>query len=160
MIKPTIGRVVWFWASTEHSKEGERGNAQPLCALVTHVHNDHSVNLAVFDKEGDHFPHPVVYLWQGEGDRPTGCCYAEWMPDQKGQAAKTDVLTQEFARLAALEVEVEHLKAKLTALANTAAAAAGIVPDVRPQTAVAMGGVAAPPAIPGHITQPPPPLTK
>lgn len=105
MIKPTIGRVVWFWVSAE---EAERDGAQARAALVTFVHDDYCVNLAVFDKEGDHIPHQAVELWQGidQGERPKSL-HCEWMPYQKGQAAKHEV------DIPALALKVQQLEAML-----------------------------------------------
>jgi len=87
MIKPTIGRVMWYWPERE-----DRGE-QPLCALVAYVHDDNMVNLAVFDDHGDFIcggARSVPIVQDGSphivGDSP----YCEWMPYQKGQAAKTE----------------------------------------------------------------------
>jgi len=62
---------------------------KPLMAHVVHVHNDDLVNLVVFDSVGHmHRRHHVPIVQEGgqytAGDLP----YAEWMPYQKGQAAK------------------------------------------------------------------------
>ena len=79
MIKPTIGRVVWFWPpSLEHV-------AQPQPALIAWVHSDSCVNLAVFDANGVAYYQTSVFLWQGEGERPDGS-FCEWMPYQIGKA--------------------------------------------------------------------------
>jgi hypothetical protein len=80
MIQPTVGRVVWFRALGHISD-------QPQAAIVTFVHSDGLVNLAVFDPNGERSGHTSVPLYQGEGDRPAGD-YCEWMPYQIGQAAK------------------------------------------------------------------------
>lgn len=80
MIKPTIGRVVWF-------REVQEEAAQPKSALICFVHSDTEVNLAVFDHNGNPFSMRKVTLYQGEGPRPEGI-FAEWMPYQIGQAAK------------------------------------------------------------------------
>src|SRR6266403_5191936 len=87
MIKPTIGRVMWFWPV-----KPERG-AQPYASLVTYVHDDNMVNLVAFTTDGVPFPAGRVAIVQDgspyvAGDLP----YAEWMPYQKGQAAKTEAL--------------------------------------------------------------------
>lgn len=86
MIKPTIGRVVWYWAAAPvRSVE----NAQPNPALVTWVWGDGElVNLVTFDCNGDIRPAARVPLWQGEGEPPAEGHFAEWMPYQKQQAAK------------------------------------------------------------------------
>lgn len=87
MISPTISRVVWFnpGASDKHLVSDQR-----LAALVTYVHSDRIVNLAVFDANGNNHARISVALMQdddiGDPDRP----FCEWMPFQKGQAAKYD----------------------------------------------------------------------
>lgn len=86
MIKPSIGRVVWFW---ENAGIAAHPQAQPHAALVTYVHNDELVNLTVFDSAGYPGAHTSIPLWQGEGERPQGR-HCEWMPYQKGQAAKAE----------------------------------------------------------------------
>src|SRR5688572_2688793 len=86
IIRPTIGRIVWYWREPVHDKD-----AQPEAAIVTHVHTDSLVNLAVFDRDGGACGVRLVVLRQpGEGV-PT-VSYAEWMPFQQGQAAKTEAL--------------------------------------------------------------------
>ena len=85
MIKPTVGRMVWFWEGVNQ--------AQPMAAIVTLVHNDHMVNLSVFDSCGVQFSRTCVRLVQGDeahipaGHVPVGA-YCEWMPYQVGQAKK------------------------------------------------------------------------
>ena len=111
VIKPTIGRVVWFWLNNEACYAE---NAQPNAALVTFVHNDDTVNLVVFDRNGDGQARTVVHLWQGEGPRPSGP-HCEWMPYQKGQAAKQESeskvdFAQYFARLDAVEKELASIR--------------------------------------------------
>ena len=92
MIKPTIGRVMWFWPVAS-----ERG-AQPYASLVTYVHDDNMVNLVAFTTDGAPFPAGSVAIVQDgspyvAGDLP----YAEWMPYQKGQAAKSEALEAKLA---------------------------------------------------------------
>lgn len=84
MIKPTIGRVVWYWSDA--AALNTQPDAQPCPALVAKVIADDRVNLAAFDEIGHSFPRPGVFLWQGEGERPQSE-YCEWMPYQKTQAA-------------------------------------------------------------------------
>ena len=77
MIKPTIGRVVWYNA----------GEEQMNSAMVAYVHNDEMVNLAVNDENGVNYPCMDVPLFQGDAeDCPEGSCC--WMPYQKKQAEK------------------------------------------------------------------------
>lgn len=90
MIKPTVGRVVWYWPAPSDSIVGNDGS-QPLAALVAHVWSDTCVNLAVFDANGSPTNRTSVLLVQEGNPRPdSGFC--EWMPYQKGQAAKTEAL--------------------------------------------------------------------
>jgi len=81
MIKPTIGRVLWYWPRIHETDK------QPRAAIVTWVHRDDLVNLAVFDPNGKASGRTGVELYQGKGDRPDRE-HCEWMPYQIGQAAK------------------------------------------------------------------------
>lgn len=83
MIKPTIGRQVWFWKSGANIQ-----NDQPEAATVIYVHGDRKVNLLVIDHYGDTRALLNIPLLQ-DGDEPPTGPYCEWMPFQKGQAAKT-----------------------------------------------------------------------
>lgn len=88
MIKPTIGRVMWYWP-TKQSAEVE--GYQAYAALVVFVHNDQLVNLAVFDRNGDCRSRTNVPLFQaGVGEERPDEPHCEWMPLQKGQAAKVE----------------------------------------------------------------------
>lgn len=83
MIKPTIGRVMWYWPVKEQRQE------QPQACLVTWVWGDNMVNLVVFDSVGvPHSRTSVPIVQDGSpytaGDSP----YVEWMPYQIGQAKK------------------------------------------------------------------------
>jgi hypothetical protein len=78
MIKPTIGRVVWYWPK---NYPGD----QQFAAIVCYVWSDELVNLSVFDSNGNQFGLASVKLYQGEGEKPTED-FAEWMPYQVGQA--------------------------------------------------------------------------
>jgi hypothetical protein len=84
MIKPTVGRVVWFWMPNSPQKE-------PLAAMVAAVITDSIVNLSVIDAEGNQFGQKGVPLVQ-DGEKSPAMAYCEWMPYQKGQAAKTEAL--------------------------------------------------------------------
>jgi hypothetical protein len=90
MIKPTIGRVVWFHPV----------NADPEithAAIVCHVWSDTVVNLHVLDSNGNFYAQTSVFLWQGDGSTPRPSSnFAEWMPYQKGQAAKTEQLERQI----------------------------------------------------------------
>lgn len=87
MIKPTIGRVVLFWDRSPDRPAQSQAHA----ALVAFVHSDTMVNLSVFDAEGHPFSQTSVRLLGDNEEAPNGP-YCEWMPFQKGQAAKTEAL--------------------------------------------------------------------
>jgi hypothetical protein len=90
MIKPTVGRVVWFWPRVESISREFNFNAglnQPCAAMVVAVWGDRCVNLSVLDHAGVHHAFGSVPLRQ-EGDDAPVCDYCEWMPYQIGQAKK------------------------------------------------------------------------
>lgn len=95
MISPSIGRVVWFTPAVGDKSYPE--SKQPCAALVTYVHSDTMVNLAVFDSNGRHHSETSVTLVQDDAGRGANGRYAEWMPFQKGQAAKTEALEAKLA---------------------------------------------------------------
>lgn len=85
MIFPTIGRKLWYHPSFLDRKLGD----QPFDATVVYVHSPRSVNLVVFGHRGESMVKEHVKLLQeGEAKPFGGESYAEWMPYQKGQAAK------------------------------------------------------------------------
>jgi hypothetical protein len=86
MIKPTIGRVVWYFDETT--------NVQPNAAMICWVDADTMVNLVVFDEQGNPRSETSVILKQDEGNIPRR--HAEWMPYQQGQAAKTEALEKKL----------------------------------------------------------------
>lgn len=96
MIKPTVGRKVWY----RPSKSDQTGPipmtfaGQPLDATIIAVWGDRMVNLLVIDVYGKAFPVLSCTLLQ-DGDEPQKDAdgnivgrYAEWMPYQSAQAAK------------------------------------------------------------------------
>jgi hypothetical protein len=86
MIKPTVGRVVWFF---QRGKCHLRGD-QPLAAMVACVWSDTCVNLVIFDGSGNPMRDPPtsILLVQDGTTVPEGGHYCMWMPYQVGQAAK------------------------------------------------------------------------
>ena len=58
MIKPTAGRVVWFYKWVEG--QGHKG---PLSAHVCQVHSDTMVNLMVIDENGNPRPQTNYCTW-------------------------------------------------------------------------------------------------
>lgn len=109
MIKPTVGRVVWYHPATFNGLAGD--SVQPLAAIVARVWTDASVNLAVFDSNGVSHSRTSVLLVQEDDPVPDGA-YCEWMPYQKGQAAKTESLD---AKPIDSDIEKEILAKGLTA---------------------------------------------
>lgn len=89
MIQPTVGRVVWYWP------DGPKVD-QPRAAIIASVHSDTCVNLLVIDENGGTHGATSVHLHQGGVSVPP-LPYAEWMPYQKGQAAKTEALEKKLA---------------------------------------------------------------
>jgi hypothetical protein len=81
MIKPTVGRVVWYYPN------GHQEGAEPLSAQVAKVWSDTCVNIGYLLESGSPANATSVLLYQGEGPRPT-TPFCEWMPYQIGQAKK------------------------------------------------------------------------
>lgn len=93
MIRPTVGRVVWFYPA------GSSPGNQPLAAIIAHVHSDTRVNLAIFDPNGVPMADPPtsIPLAQDEDGMPASGFYCMWMPYQKGQAAKAEALESKLS---------------------------------------------------------------
>lgn len=97
IIKPTIGRRVWFRPSAaflaSNPTLAQLNPEQPMDAGIVYVQHDHMVNLIVTDHVGKTLAVPSVPLLAGhyvaDEDTDVYCC-CEWMPYQKGQAAKTE----------------------------------------------------------------------
>jgi hypothetical protein len=109
VIKPSIGRVVLFQpgkASDQPLRE------QPFAAVIAYVWNDRMVNLAYFNENGEHRNATSVALLQDEDVSPALGHYAEWMPFQKGQAAKTEQAQK--------QLEVQRAQPTETAPSNPA----------------------------------------
>ena len=98
VIKPTIGRRVWFRPTAAFLASNpiltQFNPEQPMDAGIVYVHHDHMVNLIVTDHVGKTLAVPSVPLLAGhyvaDEDTDVYCC-CEWMPYQKSQAAKTEV---------------------------------------------------------------------
>lgn len=88
MIKPSIGRKLWFWPAREHyeSFQSQQGETfQPEDATVVYVFNDRCVNLRVTNRVGESRGETSVVLIQDGDELPAGR-FATWMPFQVGQA--------------------------------------------------------------------------
>jgi len=95
VIKPTVGRVVWYFPTGKSEASGD----QPLAAIIACVWSDTCVNLAIFDGNGVPMPKPPtsILLVQEGNPVPSGGNYCTWMPYQKGQAAKTEAVEKQLA---------------------------------------------------------------
>jgi len=90
MIQPTPGRMVWYMPGAER---GPSDGDDVFAAVVTRVWNDRLVNLTVFKPDGNTHPRTNVKLLQDDDMEDfLGQPHAQWMPYQKGQAAKTEAL--------------------------------------------------------------------
>lgn len=95
-IKPAIGRVVIFHPHATDVIDNYLPG-QGLAAQIAHVHTDSCVNLGVLDSNGKHHNRTSVLLIQPSDKAPEQGGYCEWMPYQKGQAAKTEALEKQLA---------------------------------------------------------------
>ncbi|NEU94800.1 hypothetical protein [Bradyrhizobium uaiense] len=97
IIPPTVGRVVWFRPS---EFDPITRCDQPLAAQIAYVWNDRLVNLGVLDSNGAPHGRTSITLIQAGETAPEGASYAEWMPYQQGQAAKTEAAEAKAAAVA------------------------------------------------------------
>lgn len=86
MIEPTVGRIVWVRTGS---------HPEPLAAIITSVISNTEITVTIFDMACER--HQKLELYQGEKQIPA-YPYAEWMPYQKGQAAKTEALEKELKK--------------------------------------------------------------
>ena len=73
MIQPTVGRIVWYYPACDTT---------PRAAIIAYVHDDHMVNLAVFDTNGTPYSRISVTLVQPEDPARPDQSYCRWMPYQ------------------------------------------------------------------------------
>lgn len=108
MIKPTIGRRVWYWPSNyDVGRElplpgvvmSQHQAAQPFDAGIAYVHGDRMVNLTVADHNGILHARTEVFLAQDDDEVPPGCAYAQWMPYQQGQAKPAPMVARGAVQL-------------------------------------------------------------
>ena len=100
-IIPTVGRVVYFTPAAVDAQSIIPDWQSGVCAaLVTAVHNENCVNLTVFDANGQHHARCSVCHVSTLPEVPEGGVQKydtwDWMPYQKGQAAKTEQLEAKF----------------------------------------------------------------
>ena len=88
MIKPTVGRMVWFWPD-RFSREFIRPSdieEQPCAAIICRVWGDRCINAVVFDAAGNQHRFSSITLLQDGDQKPENGHYCSWMPYQVGQA--------------------------------------------------------------------------
>lgn len=124
MIEPGIGRIVHFRPA------GHAPDALPHAAIVVGITSERCVNLAIFDHEGHLYHGTDVQLLQDGDAPPTDHGYAEWMPFQKGQAAKTEALQAQTAAAAAKPEPQPQAAQEPAAAAQADPAAAAANPAV------------------------------
>lgn len=85
-IKPTVGRMVWYWPATElvNALGLVRKDDQPFPAQIVHVTDDYTVNLSVLDHTAKQFAALDVYL-KPDGSEATAP-HASWMTYQLANA--------------------------------------------------------------------------
>lgn len=94
MIKPTVGRVIWFY----NSQEEVEANKQPRPAFITYVHSDHLINVGGFNHNGTVFSQDSCHLVQEEDDAIPHGFHARWMPYQTTQAKKHEESERNLAQ--------------------------------------------------------------
>lgn len=90
VIRPTIGRRLWFWPSKNAVEGGfaYADRSQPCDAGIAYVWSDKMINISVSDQNGVvHSRTSVPLIQQGETPPEHGY-YCEWMHYQLGQAQK------------------------------------------------------------------------
>lgn len=100
-IKPTVGRVVWYWPASAELREKK---GQPFCATITHVWGDTCVNLHVHEDGSfalDRYCPTSVTLGDPT-EIPNGECW-QWMPYQVGQASGSGAVKEAIKAIAACE---------------------------------------------------------
>lgn len=95
MITPTPGRIVHYFPDEKEAKQLQPDASQPLPAMVIYVHNNHLVNLTVFDQQGVSHGRVCVPLEQDD-NKPDTRPHCAWMEYQKGQAQKTEQAQKEL----------------------------------------------------------------
>lgn len=99
MIKPTVGRVVYYYPKGV-------ADGPPLAAIISCVWSDTCVNLAILNASGTPMTDPPtsILLVQEGGLRPPGGHFCEWMPYQIGQAKKNETPLAPLAPLSSATI--------------------------------------------------------
>lgn len=111
-IVPTIGRVLHYVPNAGEPLNQRMPN-QPMAAIVAFVHNEHLVNLTIFDHEGNPYGRTKVVLVQPGQEAPAGSAYCQWMAFQIGQGPASHEVIRRLEALESLmkepNVEVKTL---------------------------------------------------
>lgn len=107
MIKPIVGRVVWFHPAP-NSKSPHFAPGSVCAGSIAFVHSDSCVNLGVLDIKGVSHSRLSVPLIQDGEPPPEHGHYCEWMPYQKARAANAEALEPAAAASAAASVPTEN----------------------------------------------------
>lgn len=86
VVEPTIGRVVYVFSGSILTDK----QAKPMAAIVTDIIAGLRINACVFSGNG--VPQPATNIQHASQPRHNEDAYWDWMPYQKGQAAKTEEL--------------------------------------------------------------------
>lgn len=78
MIKPTIGRKVWFY---------DEPNTPEQDGTIFNVIDDHNIGVRVTNRTGNVYSRDLVLLVQ-DGETPPNGPHCRWMPYQVGQAKR------------------------------------------------------------------------
>ena len=92
MIKPTVGRVIW-WFEHDGTTDLVVG---PMVALIAAVLPSGRVNLVGWDLEGESCKGLKHVRIVEDGDATDEDVWAQWMPYQQEQAAKTEQLEEKL----------------------------------------------------------------
>ena len=114
IIKPTIGRRVWFRCNDSFAKEKgiyRLDDVQAMDAGIVYVHGDSMVNLIVTDHIGNtHAINSVALVDASDGNSHAMWC--EWMPYQKEQAkSKCAVIEPATEQQIEQEIQSKNLNA-------------------------------------------------
>ena len=114
IIKPTIGRRVWFRCNDSFAKEKgiyRIDDVQAMDAGIVYVHGDSMVNLIVTDHIGNtHAINSVALVDASDGNSHAMWC--EWMPYQKEQAkSKCAVIEPATEQQIEQEIQSKNLNA-------------------------------------------------
>ena len=93
MIKPTIGRQVWFFPAMGDPDIEHWDVLQACAATVVYVHTDRLINVVVMDHAGNIVSKRSIALLQDDDVPVKGCQYAMWMPYQKAVAGGQQAAT-------------------------------------------------------------------